>query len=60
VDDLAVARAGAGANCAFRFEDDHFATGKREGSGACQADTPAPMTIVSTRSMVARAYWAKR
>jgi len=38
VDDLAVARAGAGANCAFRFEDDHFATGKREGSGACQAD----------------------
>ena len=38
VDDLAVARAGAGADRAFRFEDDHFAAGKREGPGARQAD----------------------
>ncbi len=38
VNDLAVARAGTGANGTFRFEDDHFATGKREGSGARQAD----------------------
>src|SRR6266705_1780782 len=38
VDDFAVARAGAGADRAFRFEDDHLATSKREGSCARQAD----------------------
>ncbi|GGX16760.1 hypothetical protein GCM10007242_24270 [Pigmentiphaga litoralis] len=38
MDDLAVARTDAGANAAFRFQDEDFPARKGQRAGDCQAD----------------------